>query len=296
MVIVKLISGLGNQLFQYALARQLALKNNVPLMLDTSFFDSQHLRSYKLNHYHIAATIANPNQINKMHGGRAKKIISPRLYYRLERLFLKYNRYYKEPKWWDYNPDLLYHTPANIYLDGYWQCYKYFEDINPAIFNELSLKDTTEHDSYPFLNAVMQQDSSVSIHIRRGDYITDTVANNLMGVLPLSYYHQAIKYMSEQVIAPNFYIFSDDLNWAADHLKIVAPVTFVDMAGGSKDYLELDLMSRCTHNIIANSSFSWWGAFLNQHPGKIVIGPQNWVKQPEINKEINLLFPQWIKM
>ncbi len=137
---------------------------------------------------------------------------------------------------------------------------------------------------------------SVSIHLRRGDYVSDPWAFHTMGPLPVKYYYKAIDYMSKKLSDPCFYIFSDDLDWVKDNIKIEAPVSFVEIANGTKDYLELDIMSKCSHNIIANSSFSWWGAFLNQNPDKIVIAPAQWVIADEINKRIELQLPSWIKM
>jgi len=102
--------------------------------------------------------------------------------------------------------------------------------------------------------------------------------------------------MNSKINNPHYFIFSDDLSWARENVKITAPVTFVDFKDNSKDTVELNLMSKCYHNIIANSSFSWWGAFLNTNPGKIVIAPANWVVDKEKNKKIQLQFPSWIKL
>lgn len=290
MIVVKLISGLGNQLFQYAFGRQMALVNNVPLRLDTSFYETQSLRGYKLNHYRINADVATKDDIDG--------ILKPRnLINKLQQYFTGNNKYYcKERKWWDYDNSLLSGRKRNVYLDGYWQSYKYYKEINNVILNELSLADEAEPLAYKVNSTILQDEQSVSIHIRRGDYITDTDANRMMGVLPLSYYSNAIAHINSIIPNAQFYIFSDDLNWAADNLKIDRPVIIVDVANGEKDYLELDMMSKCRHNIIANSTFSWWAALLNKNADKIVVGPKNWVAVPEINAGIDVLFPEWIKV
>lgn len=296
MIYVKLISGLGNQLFQYVLGRKVSILKKTSLKLDVSFFENQDLRSYKLNHYNINAAIATDDEIENIIGIYTKDDIYSKVYRRAEKLLPKhYKRYFKEDKWWLYEPDVLKTFP-NVYLDGYWQHYKYFEHIDTEIFNELTLKDTTECAGYNIFEQVKQDNSSVSIHIRRGDYIDDPEANNLMGVLPLQYYNTAIERIKEKVNNSRFYVFSDDLNWAQDNFKINFPVTFVDIANGSKDYLELDLMSKCRHNIIANSTFGWWGAFLNQNPDKIIIAPSKWVQPVHINSKIELQFPSWVKI
>ena len=290
MVIVKLISGLGNQLFQYAFGRQMALINNLPLKLDTSFYETQHLRGYLLNHYNINAQIATKKDIDSVlkPGDPVSK---------LQRYFSGNNKYYyKERKWWGYDPTLLSIKRKRAYLDGYWQNYKYYNKIDEQVLSEFTLVDEVELLGYKTYSKILHDESSVSIHIRRGDYITDCEANKTMGVLPMSYYYNAISNVMQNVPNARFYIFSDDLNWAADHLKIDNPVTLVDIANGQKDYLELNMMSKCRHNIIANSTFSWWAGLLNKNSDKIVIGPKDWVATPEVNAGVELLFPEWLKL
>ena len=290
MIVVRLISGLGNQLFQYMFGRQMAIVNNMPLKLDTSFYETQNLRDYKLGNYNIAAQVAGKNDIEKVL--RIDDPIS-----KVQRYFSGYNKYYyKEKKAWQYDPLVIDAAKSGIYLDGYWQNYKYYTNINNGLLNEITLTNQTELSEYNLYSTVERDKQSVSIHIRRGDYITDNHANKMMGVLSLDYYYQAVAHIRKHLSDPRFYVFSDDLNWAADNLKLDGPVELVAIANGEKDYVELDLMSKCKHNIIANSTFSWWAAFMNRNPAKIVIGPKKWVPTPEINTEIDLLFPEWIKI
>jgi len=295
MIIVKLISGLGNQLFQYCIARQLSLTRGTELKLDISFFKRQSLRSFRLHHYNIQAEIATEKEVRRFTDIYADTSLYAKLFRKAEKLSPKRNRrLFKEQEWWVYEPELL-KASGNIYLDGYWQHYKYFENINPWILDDLTVSEPyTAHESE--LLSAIQETNSVSLHIRRGDYITDRDAYNFMGVMPVEYYDEAIKHMRENVQRPEFFIFSDDLQWAKDNIRIDAPVTFVHPDEGKKDYRELDLMSKCKHNIIANSSFSWWGAFLNRYPGKIVIAPRKWIVPEERNKKIQLQFPGWVQM
>ncbi|RYY08216.1 MAG: alpha-1,2-fucosyltransferase, partial [Sphingobacteriaceae bacterium] len=127
---------------------------------------------------------------------------------------------------------------------------------------------------------------------RRGDYVTDSGANYLMGVLPVDYYNKAILYIKEKIADPNFYFFSDDLEWVKSNIKTGTTNFYVDQ---NPDYIDLDLMRHCKHQIIANSTFSWWGAFLNRNPDKIVIAPQQWSPREDVNRNIHLQFPDWIK-
>lgn len=292
MIVSKLISGLGNQLFQYAIGRQLAIKNKSELKLDVSFFDDQNLRSFKLNHFNIKAAIATSADMDNVLG----RNLYARLYNKIVRKLPKYyQRHYKEDEWWVYEPG-VFKTFGNVYLEGYWQHYKYFDSLDDRIFAELTLADAEELSSSPVYSAIMLDAYATSIHIRRTDYITDKAANSLMGILPLTYYQNALRDLEGKIGTPSCYVFSDDLNWAADHLKINAPVTFVDIDDGKKDYLELMLMSKCRHNIIANSTFSWWGAYLNRNPGKAVYIPANFVADKSINQKIKLGFPSWQKI
>lgn len=293
MIVTKLISGLGNQLFQYAVGRQLSIKHGVPLKLDVSFFASQDLRSYKLHHYNINADIATTNEITNFtkiqNGSNFLNQLSRKA---VELVPKSKRRYYKENEWWVFEPDLL-KVSSNVYIDGYWQHYKYFENINPSIFKELTLKGELIPSVQDILTQIESNTSSVSIHIRRGDYITDVEANRIMGTLPLSYYYKSMDYIKKKVPNPVFYFFSDDLEWVKANFKGQEDYLYVD---SRQDYIDLKLMSSCRHNIIANSSFSWWGAFLNKNPHKIVITPSQWVVRDDMNSKIEIQFPEWIKL
>ena len=296
MIIVKLISGLGNQLFEYAVGRQLSLQRQVPLKLDISFFEGQRLRSYKLNHYNIQAEIATEKEIEKFTNIYNSNSLYARIFRKTESMLPKRKKlHYIEDEWWMYESELL-KASSNVYVDGYWQHYKYYENLSPHVLQELTVKDPPSVAYSKYLTHLLSDNHSVSIHIRRGDYITDPAASKLMGILPLEYYHKAISYMEERLGSPSFYIFSDDLSWAKDNLAIQAPVTFVELENEGSDYFELELMSKCRHNIIANSTFSWWGAFLNRNKEKIVISPADWVLEKNINQKIQLQFPSWIKL
>lgn len=293
MIVSKLISGLGNQLFQYAIGRQISIEKNTSLKLDITFFESQDLRSYKLNNYNINADIASNEELKYFLYKYNNHLLSSKVFRKAEKLLPRTKRkLFKEEIPWQFEPE-LFKVSSNIYIDGYWQHYKYFENIHPAIFKELTIKNPYTGFIESIINDINKNESSVSIHIRRGDYITDKQANNLMGVLPLSYYHSAINLIMQRIANPSFFIFSDDLEWARHNLNISSPCYYID---GGKDYFDLDLMSKCKHNIIANSSFSWWGAFLNKNINKIVIAPKQWVLPEDINKKIELIFPSWIKL
>jgi hypothetical protein len=181
----------------------------------------------------------------------------------------------------------------NIYLDGYWQSEKYFVDIRTILLNELTLKSKIDDINKRFTNRMLDS-QSVSIHIRRGDYVSDQNNYKLFGVLGLDYYNKSIKYMLEKVNNPEFFVFSDDPDWAEKNIKINAPLIFIKH-NSLKNYEDIRLMSSCKHHIIANSSFSWWGAWLGSNNDKIVIGPSVYYRGAEY-KDSDRMPIDWIRM
>lgn len=292
MIITNIISGLGNQLFQYAVGKQLALNNNTTLKLDNSFFKNQNLRSYKLDHFNIDATIIEPEELSKFLHPYTETTLPYKILKKFIQLVPRKNRkLFEEQENWIYDADLFKISP-NTYISGYWQNFRYFNNLKPEILKELSINPIYLTGIDKYINNIINSENTVSVHIRRGDYITDKEANNLMGVMPISYYAAAIEILNRKTIRPEFYFFSDDLDWVKAHFK----GNHYHYINSGADYTDLHLMQNCKHNIIANSSFSWWGAFLNKNPDKIVIAPKNWVTNPEINKKIEMTFPSWIKI
>lgn len=287
MIITKLIGGLGNQLFQYAAGRRLAYINNTNLKLDLSWYKNVDggkatSRAYGLGEFNIIAeNFASLEEI-----GRFKK---NKIYTILEKLNLYHRDSFTKERQFNLNPEVL-NLSDNNYIQGHWQSEKYFKDIEDIIRKEFTLKKSVINE----YGKLIDETNSVSIHIRRGDYVTDKKTRDFYETCTLNYYHTAIKKIIDNVISPHFFIFSDDMGWVKDNLIVGYPLIFVSNSQ-SKDYEELALTSRCKHNIIANSSFSWWGAWLNNNPNKIIIAPQKWFKNPSINTE-DLIPESWIKI
>jgi len=275
MIIIQLKGGLGNQMFQYAMGRRVAHANNTDLKLDISWFNNIGVnytpRKYSLQPFNIIENFASINEIKALKRGRI---------HNLTKRILTKERF-----------------SNNVYLSGYWQNEKYFKDIEDIIRKEFTLKKPIRNKYIDLINHT----NSVSLHIRRGDYVINPEYRKTLGACPLSYYHKAIRNILNFVTHPHFFIFSDDIKWAKNNLKFKHPVTFVSnkeqylLKNTNTDYEDLILMSKCKHNIIANSSFSWWGAWLNSNPDKIVIAPKKWFNDLSLTNK-DLIPELWMKI
>jgi hypothetical protein len=290
MIIVKISDGLGNQLFQYAFGRNLAIIKNVPLKLDLSWFKEHNARKYELHHFNIVENFANDKEIKKIK--KYEKMNSRR--YFLHNYFIANEYIYIKAKQFLFDKD-VFKAKKYAYLAGYWQTPKYFEGIEGILRKEFSLKNQT-NTLYKKMEKKIKENNSISLHVRRTDYLTLRKINKIFGVCSQKYYKKAIQKISIEIKNPIFFIFSDDIKWAKENLKIKHPTVFVsDNCPPLKNYEELMLMSKCKHNIIANSTFSWWGAWLNKNLNKMVIAPQNWFKDP--SKSAKDLIPEsWTKL
>jgi hypothetical protein len=255
MIIVKLKGGLGNQMFQYAYGRNLELLGK-KVVFDTSFFAGNKAkkdtaRDFKLNNFNIET---------KAEFSDKKRPLSEIF----DKIKIKLN-------------------PGQ---DVFHQSEKYFENTKDVIHKEFTLKNKPSSESFDYKKKIADSANPISIHIRRGDYIQSKVASKVLGVLPLEYYRKAIDLITKKVIDPHFFVFSDDVEWAMANLQTGFPTIFV-LNKSIPDYEELILMSKCSHHIIANSSFSWWGAWLNSNPNKTVIAPAKWFNaKPGAGKDI----------
>lgn len=282
MIIVKLMGGLGNQMFQYAAARSLALRHGVPLKLDMSFLEGSQIgntrRHYALGHFAVTADKATSWEVSQMTGcGRTTlETIASRISGAFHRFV-----YYRE-RCFHYDKQ-VFHLPDNTYLEGYWQSEKYFDDIAEIIrqeFTVVTLPDRKNRELADYIRTV----PAVSLHVRRGDYVNDPVTKAVHGVCNIEYYCKAVELLLQSVDNPYLFIFSDDPNWCATNLRLPFPACFVDY-NSEYPHEDLRLMSLCRHHIIANSSFSWWGAWLSNNPTKIVIAPKTWFNDATINTD-----------
>jgi|WetSurMetagenome_2_1015567.scaffolds.fasta_scaffold84469_3 hypothetical protein len=291
MIIVQLVGGLGNQMFQYAAGRYLAYSLNTELKLDISQFRQDALREYHLSVFNITENIASATDLDQVRRPLAWNIKHP-----LEwlRSMIRRNvqiRYVKE-KHFHFDQEILA-LPDNVYLEGYWQSEKYFAKISDIIKKEFSFVNPPSRINQEILDEI-RGCNSVSLHIRRGDYVSNQKTMEILGVLGIEYYIRALNFMEKNVIKPHIFVFSDDIQWARKNLKTNLPLHFVDHNRMKMNYEDLRLMSNCQYYIIANSSFSWWGAWLGSNSEKIVITPKNWFNQPKMDAR-DLIPDSWIK-
>lgn len=280
MIITRLSGGLGNQLFQYALGRALSLKNNDTLVLDTSFFDREIEpdRQYQINNFNIRASVATANDFKKIGIPNPTKrdfsSRSMRTLYRTGQSFLplKDRTMVIEPNF-SFIPEVLA-IDHSCYLSGNWQSEKYFSDSATVIRKDLTLKHPLTDEAHYWVQTATECDS-VSLHIRRGDYVTNQKTSRLHGVCSLEYYARAVEILRQEVPTMQLFVFSDDIVWAKQNLIFPYPIHFVSSTT-IPDHEELIIMSTCKHHIIANSSFSWWGAWLDSKKEKRVIAPRMW--------------------
>jgi hypothetical protein len=298
MIITRLAGGLGNQLFQYAAARGLAVQRDIPLKLDTKsgFRSDPYQRSYALHNYPIAAASATRFDLARF----PLKGIRRRIF-----RFLTRNKPYharsvcREPanQLHIFDPNLR-QAPRHVYLIGYWQTAKYFEHIASEIRRELTplppLSPQTQH-----IAAQIAQTQAVSIHFRYLHGISADKTRQIQpgiqahGTCSPDYYQAAIRLIASHIAHPHFFVFSDNPAQAIQNPVLSnQETTFIQ---GSQDWEELWLMSRCQHHIIANSTFSWWGAWLNPASAKMVIAPRQWYNGP-IGETTDLLPADWIRL
>lgn len=270
MLIVKISGGLGNQLFQYAAGRALAARMDMPLVLDAGWFErtpkSNTPRSYELLRYRLSARLAQGYEraLCKLHHGQILGRLSwlPRPW-----------RHVRERDF-DFQ-DVPFVKTGSIYLDGYWQSYRYFDHFRETILNELTPEVPMSMQDEE-LARMMLATPSVSVHVRRGDYVSNTKALQTHGLASLAYYNQAIVRMQQLFSDARFFVFSDDLEWARANLPLPANAICVEHNRSENAFQDLRLMSMCSGHIIANSSFSWWGAWLSRASNKRVIAPARW--------------------
>lgn len=287
MIIVKVMAGLGNQMFQYALYKNFIVQNK-EAKLDISFFDYFNAHNgYELDRiFNISPIYATIEESNIL--GDTRLDVVSRI---LRKLGVTKKTHYTQDIVYGFGfEEKLLDIKENVYLQGYWQSEKYFYNAKDILRSEFSFKKKLDQKNQE-ISDLIKNTNSISLHVRRGDYVS---SNNLGNVCSLKYYRNAMEYIKSEVDNPFFFVFSDDIDWCKANLNR-DNIFYVNINFGQDSYKDMQLMSLCQHNIIANSSFSWWGAWLNINTNKIVVAPNKWFNNDKtVVKDI--IPDDWIKI
>ena len=282
MIVTQLRGGLGNQMFQYAFAKCLAIKHNTKLLIDKSFLDNQSpqedfvIRNFDLDIFDINFNFISIDDLKKLKKNKSfiSKLLSSNVQFINESNF-GYNSEYLE-------------LPNNVHLTGYWQSELYFKEISALIKTDFTLKNI-------FPNLKVHIDSinkfnSVCVHFRRTDYITSESGKSTHGETGLNYYYKALDLLKQTNPNIVLFVFSDDINWCIDHFKYETTINFVNYTSTFEE--DFHLMIHCKHFIIPNSTFSWWASWLSNEPNKTVYTPHKWFQDTNLQKQTNNMHPK----
>ncbi len=293
MIITQLYGGLGNQMFQYAAGRALALKQETVLKLDVSGYQENSLRQYDLGFFNIDAEIASLSEINAFmnpsfsFSAKAKEKLKP---VSLRRKNIRQDSYH-------FNNELAGAT-RNTYIAGHWQSEKYFKAYENSIRQDFSFEIIGNTQNLGISHLIGKTLNPVSLHIRRTDYLQD----DLLAVLGLDYYRNAMDRITQEIENPCFFVFSDAMGWVKENFLVSHLHVHVTQDQNSSAFEDMRLMGLCDHHIIANSTFSWWGAWLNPDPKKVVVAPKQWFREGakwyngELVNTKDLIPEGWIKL
>lgn len=270
--IVKIYGGLANQMFQYAFGVAVGARQ-----FDLSWFDqikkmkNVTKRDYELGVFNVQVKVYNQKigKLVKKIGIKTKEI--------------------QEKQYCHYDPSLL-HQRGRVIFDGYFQNEKYMNPVRKQLIHDFTLRDDLDSENMEMLNKIKNCES-VFIHVRHGDYIK---YQNTFPILDMDYYNSAMKEIEKLVKNPHYFVFSDDINWGKENIKTNHNITFVDL--NNPGHIDMELMKNCKHCIIANSSFSWMSAYLNQNANKIVIAPKKWIIMDGKHQENIGLSDKYIKV
>ena len=302
MIITRISAGLGNQLFQYATARAISLKFNRKLFLDNSWYDSlksleDHtdpntttVRYFLLNYFNIQSRVLNKIHLNWIKRLEIKSKTSKIYKFLLNGPLNDFS--FTTINHNNYSLEFIQENPR-IYLTGYWQNNDIIEEYKNLIYNDLILKHPLSANNQTHLKSI-NTTNSVAIHFRRGDYQSKPISLDVHASCSNNYYYEGIEYLRNKINNLHYFIFSDDITWVKNNLGFTTNTTFIDNYGPS--YEHLYLMSQCKHQITANSTFSWWAAWLNNNTEKIIITPKYWYIDKHLNKTVIRIPKDWIKI
>lgn len=273
-IVIRLSGGLGNQMFQYALGKHLEQKNAI-VQYDTFVFYRDKLRNYELNQFHtdveLVSTVRNWFHLCCYYTERKLK---------MKQLVIKLLGEHHEKSLFGFEDDLINYR----YLDGCWQNIQYFYDLKTTLQREFVWKGSFNSIQQSVIKDIENQES-VMIHLRRGDYLKPT-NSALYVVQDQDYYERAVHFVSDKVKEARWYVFSDDIEWCKNLSCFKKDTTFIDKKISNNMYVDFELMKRCRHFIIGNSTFSWWASWLSANEEKVMVAPAQWFYDGELNKRV----------
>lgn len=290
MIVMRIHGGLGNQMFQYALGCRLAADRGCIFKMDIRSFEKDKLRHFALDCFQIDAPVATADDIHQFGGGLNWH---PRLRRLWTRLAGPSKRIIQERRF-GFDPTVL-GVPGNAYLYGYWQTEKYFLPASAAVRKVFQPRKPLSERSQRLADE-MAFPGTLSIHVRRGDYVASAVNEAFHNVCDPAWYKRALAEVSSRTDITRAYVFSDDIEWARSNLDLAVPCEFVPASPRELDFEDMVLMSCCQHHIIANSSFSWWGAWLSDKTPSVVVAPARWFGPVGPTDTQDICPDQWIKV
>ena len=287
MIYIRLVGGLGNQLFQYACARAVALRRGVGLVLDLRDLSRGAAHAtFGLDQFAISANVG---QVSDLPPARDKPIR-----YTLWRAGAMRPSFLRE-RGLGLNPAVL-GASDDSYLHGYFQSERYFRDVAATIREDLRITAVPKGENARWLDQIRSEPRAVSLHVRRGDFVESAKGQAAHGTCDVAYYQQAVAAIRDRTgIDPLLFVFSDDPAWARDNLKAGAEMVVLGHNPPAAAVEDMRLMGTCRHHVIANSSFSWWGAWRNPHPDKIVVAPSRWFADPKLDNP-DICPPEWLRI
>jgi hypothetical protein len=292
MIISRITDGIGNQLFQYATGRAIALRTGLPMRLHPFGYSPVSNRSFRLETYGLPATVMHDNEVARYlgplrsHRRRWVRKLSASV---TKRLPFGWRRVVQERSL-RFDPRIL-RIARPAYLAGFWQSERYFEDHSAAIRMELTLRHPIPERSRAVVEEI-DGSESVGVVVRRGDYVG---IPETQGICTSSYYERALSTLAALVPNGRVFVFSDDIPWCRENLDVVPPDSiFVANEIPAAPEEHLRLLSRCRHFILANSTFAWWGAWLSLNPNKVVIGPSKWMQAGD--RFVDILPSRWLRV
>lgn len=285
-VIVKFNGGLGNQMFQWALARMIKETTEMEVCFDGSYFDKSYARPYQLDIFEIKPEfVEDPMTKLKLNIIWAlRSVINwPN--------FLGYTLYSEPHFHFDKN---IIRIKPNTYIEGYFQSELYFNCVERKLREDFTFREHPDRKNQEMIDKI-KSTNSISLHVRRGDYVQKKRFKDMYAECSLDYYKRGVEHIANGLENPTLFVFSDDIDWARDNITLPYKRVFVNINSGETSYEDMRLMSLCQHNIIANSSFSWWGAWLNKNPEKIVIAPEKWFNDDKII-QTDVIPKSWVRI